>query len=247
MPNQVQPMPDVRASHTPPRRATGAAADFDLLQHQRARHQQMTDPTVRFALETLVEQIEESGQRFYDALMAVDKSGDGTLSLEELDAGLQGIEVHLSKDSLSAVLNVCDEDGGGTVDMNEFIAVIAAFRSEMRQIGTVELLKRMIAKNNPFRTRRHRRRRRSKKIRTFMLDAQGPGRVMYPALIHPPCPFSPCPCVCVHACWFKCMRTQPFAFANVHAHARTHARTHLILVLVLVLLFLFLSSSLFLF
>ena len=51
--------------------------------------------------------------------MAVDTSGDGDLTMEELNTGLKGIGVNLSKDELEAVFSVCDEDGGGSVDMNE--------------------------------------------------------------------------------------------------------------------------------
>ena len=109
MPNQIEPEPDISAEGSMDARNEANAT----------RRRQMKDPTVRFAMETLVEQIEESGQRFYEALMAVDKSGDGTLSMEELDKGLQGIDVNLETADLKAVFNVCDEDGGGTVDMNE--------------------------------------------------------------------------------------------------------------------------------
>ena len=49
--------------------------------HQATRARKMDDPMVRFALDSLVEQIQETeGMNFYDALTAVDQSGDGELS-----------------------------------------------------------------------------------------------------------------------------------------------------------------------
>jgi Ca2+-binding EF-hand superfamily protein/CRP-like cAMP-binding protein len=149
------------------------------------RAELMKQPAVRFAFESLVEQIIDTGQPFFDVLMSVDASGDGTLDKSELNAGLMGIGVNLTEEELDTVFEVCDEDGGGDVDMNEFIKVVSDFRNEMREIGQKERIKRWLKKlitekMNPFvKKRRKAKKPKKPKKRTFMLSAQGMPRILW--------------------------------------------------------------------
>jgi Ca2+-binding EF-hand superfamily protein len=58
------------------------------------------------------------------AFLVMDESGDGSLSRKEFARGLRVIGIELKAHELANLIELLDDDGGGEIDAEEFIAFV---------------------------------------------------------------------------------------------------------------------------
>ena len=75
--------------------------------------------SVRLILDRLVVKLRSKGASTFEMLEEMDTNGDGVISLAELEKGLAGLGIDVSKDELYAVMRFFDFDQNGTLDALE--------------------------------------------------------------------------------------------------------------------------------
>ena len=63
-------------------------------------------------------------ERIKSMFMRFDADGSGDIDVEELGAGLSSLGVKLKSEELHAFASDIDDDGGGTISLDEFIAAV---------------------------------------------------------------------------------------------------------------------------
>eukprot|EP01065_Artemidia_motanka_P020075 TRINITY_DN2404_c0_g1_i4.p1 TRINITY_DN2404_c0_g1~~TRINITY_DN2404_c0_g1_i4.p1 ORF type:complete len:484 (+),score=149.30 TRINITY_DN2404_c0_g1_i4:829-2280(+) len=75
----------------------------------------------------------ESNTNLVDLFAHFDTNGDGLLTLTELARGLQWLGVGVGLDEATNILGAHDSDGSGTLDVNEFITMIAGWNEKLQE------------------------------------------------------------------------------------------------------------------
>jgi len=87
----------------------------------------------KLALTAIAQQLPESEiQQLKETFLAIDKNGDGTLTLEEIQNGAKQHNVNLPED-FAAIFRSMDSDGSGSIDYTEFIAATIEKRTYMQE------------------------------------------------------------------------------------------------------------------
>jgi len=104
------------------KQAGGAAPQLHDKVMGRIKQFQSTSKLKRIALQVMANQLDNDElEEAKNAFLAIDANGDGTLTYEELKAGLEKISVNLPPNFLS-FLDQIDVDKSGRIDYSEFVA-----------------------------------------------------------------------------------------------------------------------------
>jgi len=87
----------------------------------------------KIALTAIAQQLPETEiQQLKETFLAIDKNGDGTLTLDEIQNGAKQHNVNLP-DDFAAIFASMDSDGSGCIDYTEFIAATIEKRTYMQE------------------------------------------------------------------------------------------------------------------
>ncbi|XP_062084489.1 calmodulin-like protein 11 [Humulus lupulus] len=62
---------------------------------------------------------------FQEAFCLLDKDGDGRITIDELAIAIRSLDQHPTEDELQSMISEVDADGNGTIELGEFLNLMA--------------------------------------------------------------------------------------------------------------------------
>ena len=105
-----------------------------MVQRVLEKFERQGDPVAKRVVDRLMDFIKERHSTFEAMLRQLDLNGNGTLDMHEIAHGLTLLGVELSAGELSSVMGVFDNDGNGSIEYEEFYALLTRHRINPRDV-----------------------------------------------------------------------------------------------------------------
>lgn len=125
------------------------------------------------AMHRMIEHLEARKAVLTKIFRDYDKDGSGSIDRDELSSGLRALGLRLSRDEIDGVMAYLDTDGGGDVDLGEFLEHFKEIRAERgfaARLSQKQALEASAAKQAPSDSGTHRPSSASQKAMARMID-----------------------------------------------------------------------------